>query len=137
VTTQELKASIIQYPVVEDARGDLGFLDMGEHIPFTVRRAFYITDIPPFTARGGHAHCEHEELLLVIKGSITVKLDDGRELQEFVLEASRGALYVPKMTWLEFSSHSVETTCLVLASNPYNEDDYIRDRDEFTAQVSR
>jgi mannose-6-phosphate isomerase-like protein (cupin superfamily) len=131
-----LKASIIQYPIVEDARGDLGYLNMGDHIPFEVRRVFYIVDIPPATHRGGHAHYHHEELIIVVRGAMTVTLDDGCETREFLLQASQGALYIPRMTWLDFSTHSLEITCLVLTSNPYSEADYIRDHNEFLSQVN-
>ena len=122
----------IQFPTVRDPAGDLAVVDEGE-VPFRIRRVYYLFSVPPGARRGGHAHRRLEQVLIAVSGRFDAVLDDGRRRREVPLEVPSVGLYVPRMIWRELANFSADAVCLVLASEPYDEADYIRDYGEFSA----
>lgn len=123
----------IDLPQIHDPRGDLTFVEGGNHVPFQIARVYYLYNVPVDAERGGHAHRELEQILFALSGSFRVKIDDGKEQQEYWLRDPRKGLYINRMIWREMDSFSQGAVCMVLASKPYNEADYIRDHDDFLA----
>jgi hypothetical protein len=123
----------IDLPVIPDPRGNLTFVEGGRHVPFTIRRAYWVYDMPGGEQRGGHAYRELEEFLIALSGSFDVVLDDGFEQRRVLLNRSYFGLYVPSMVWRHTENFSTNAVLLVLASQPYSEDDYIRDHGAFIA----
>jgi oxalate decarboxylase/phosphoglucose isomerase-like protein (cupin superfamily) len=126
---------IVGFPKVEDPRGNLTFIEGENHIDFDIKRVYYIYDVPGGAERGGHAHRHTDELLISMSGSFDVLLHDGKIEQRFHLNRSHYGLFVPAMTWRSLENFSSGSVCLVLASYPYDEADYFRDRDEFRDAV--
>src|SRR4051794_2073160 len=122
---------IIGFPKIEDPRGNLTFIEGENHVDWDIKRVYYIYDVPGGAERGGHAHHGTQELLISMSGSFDVVLHDGSIEQRFHLNRSHYGLYVPAMTWRSLENFSSGSVCLVLASLPYDEADYYRDRDEF------
>lgn len=122
---------VIEFPVIADPRGNLTFIEGGEHIPFQIERVYYLYDVPGGASRGGHAHKELQQLIIAIAGSFDVVLDDGKEKRRFHLNRSYKGLYVPPMMWRELDNFSSGSLCMVLASSKYDEDDYYRDYDRY------
>ncbi len=103
-------------------------------MPFAIKRVYWIYDVPGGAARGGHAYETLEEFFVAISGSFDVEVEDGAETKTFCLNRSYRGLYVPRMIWRELRNFSTNSVCLILASLPYNEDDYVRDRAAFRAR---
>lgn len=122
---------IIELPKISDARGNLTFVEGGRHIPFAIKRVYYLYDVPGGAERGGHAHRELYQLIIAMSGSFDVILDDGRERKRIHLNRSYFGLYIPKMIWRELDNFSSGSVCMVLASNLYEESDYYRDYGEY------
>lgn len=122
---------LIELPRITDPRGNLTFVEANEHVPFDIKRVYYLYDVPGGATRGGHAHKALQQMIIAVAGSFRVLLDDGRREQEFLLNRSYIGLYVPTMMWRELEDFSSGSVCLVLASLPYDEADYYRGRDEF------
>ena len=127
---------IIDLPKIEDARGNLTFVEGNKHIPFEIRRVYYLYDVPGGSERGGHAHIALSQLIIAMSGSFDVVLDDGSEKKRFHLNRSYYGLYVCPMTWRELDNFSSGSVCMVLASNLYEASDYYRDYDEFISAVN-
>jgi hypothetical protein len=125
------KEQIIQLPKIEDVRGNLSFIEENWHIPFAIKRSFWIYDVPGGEQRGGHAYRETEEFIVALSGSFDVVLDTGEEKKTYHLNRSYYGLYVPKMMWREMNNFSTNSLALVLSSTKYDESDYIRDYDQF------
>lgn len=123
----------IQLPTVTDPRGRLTFIEGERHVPFPIRRAYWIYDVPGGEVRGGHAYQALEELMIAISGSFDVALDDGRRSEVVQLNRAYHGLYVPAMTWRRLENFSTNGVCLILGSLSYTEDDYVRDHDAFLA----
>lgn len=121
----------IQLPKFLDARGNLSFIEQENHIPFKIERTYWIYDVPGGEKRGGHAYKNNEELIVALSGSFDVIVDDGNEKKTFSLNRSYYGLYVPKGTWREMQNFSTNSLALILSSTKYDENDYIRDYDEF------
>ena len=121
------KAKIIELPRYLDVRGNLSFIEEFKHIPFKIERTYWIYDVPGGEARGGHAYRENEEFIVALSGSFDVILDDGKESRTFSLNRSYYGLYVPKGLWREMNNFSTNSLAMVLASNRYDSEDYIRD----------
>ncbi len=122
---------IIDLPKFLDARGNLSFVEQENHIPFVIRRTYWLYDVPGGECRGGHAYRENQEFIVALSGSFDVVLDDGKEKRVFTLNRSYYGLYVPKGLWREMENFSTNALALVLSSTDYNAGDYIRDYDEF------
>lgn len=123
---------IIDLPKIQDPRGNLTFIEGENHIPFEIKRAYWIYDVPGGAVRGGHAFREQEEFIVALSGSFDVVIDNGQgEIQRFHLNRSYYGLYVPKMLWRSMENFSTNSLALVLASTPYDESDYIREYELF------
>jgi dTDP-4-dehydrorhamnose 3,5-epimerase-like enzyme len=127
---------IIDLPKIEDPRGNLTFIEGGRHVPFEIKRAYYLYDVPGGSHRGGHAHKDLHQLLIAMSGSFDITLDDGRTKFKYHLNRSYYGLYIPPMIWREIDNFSSGSVCMVLASEHYLEDDYYRDYDEFRQVVT-
>ena len=123
--------TILNLPRITDPRGNLTFIESYNHIPFEIKRVYYLYDVPGGETRGGHAHKNLEQCIIAASGSFDVVLDDGFQRQKFSLNRSYYGLYVPRMIWRELENFSSGSVCLVLASQLYEEDDYYRDYDQF------
>lgn len=128
---------VVSLPKISDPRGNLTFVEGGEHVPFDFRRVYYLYDVPGGGARGGHAHKALHQLIIAMSGSFDVELDDGCRKQRFQLNRSYYGLYVCPMIWRELDNFSSGSVCLVLASNRYDEADYYRDYDAFLTARER
>lgn len=126
---------IIEMPKITEARGNLTFVEGGRHIPFDIRRVYYLYDVPGGAERGGHAHKGLHQLIIAMSGSFDVVLDDGRQKKRYHLNRSYFGLYVCPMIWRELDNFSSGSVCLVLASNIYEESDYYRDYDQYTSSL--
>ena len=122
---------IIDLPKIADPRGNLTFIEGGRHVPFEIRRVYYLYDTPGGAERGGHAHKDLHQLIVAMSGSFDVILDDGRKKKRFHLNRSYYGLYVCPMIWRELDNFSSGSVCMVLASNLYDEADYYRESREF------
>lgn len=129
------KPQIIQLPKFLDKRGNLSFAEQFKQVPFKIERSYWIYDVPGGEERGGHAYRENEEFIIALSGAFDVVLNDGRQEWSFPLNRSYYGLYVPKGMWREMKNFSTNSFALILASTPYNEDDYIRDFDKFKMEV--
>ena len=119
--------NIIQLPKILDQRGNLSFLESNKHIPFEIKRAYWVYDVPGGETRGGHAYYENHEFIIALSGSFEVVLNDGKKEQRFNLNRSYYGLYVPKMIWRHLESFSTNSMALVLSSTLYDRSDYIFD----------
>jgi dTDP-4-dehydrorhamnose 3,5-epimerase-like enzyme len=130
------KCRIIELPKINDPRGNLTFIESGRHIPFEVKRIFYLYDVPGGATRAGHALKACHQFLIANSGSFDVIVDDGTQKQRYQLNRSHYGLYIPPLVWREIDNFSSNSVCTVLASAFYNEADYYRSYDEFIQAVS-
>ena len=122
---------IIELPKFLDARGNLSFVQNNTHIPFEIKRTYWLYDVPGGESRGGHAYRETEEFVIALSGSFDVIVDDGKDKKTFHLNRSYYGLYIPKGMWREMYDFSTNSLALEFASPKYDSIDYIRDYDEF------
>jgi dTDP-4-dehydrorhamnose 3,5-epimerase-like enzyme len=118
---------ILELPKIADPRGNLTFIEESQHIPFDIRRVYYLYDVPGGERRGGHAHQKLEQFVIAASGSFDVVVNDGTELKRYFLNRSYYGLYIPRFIWREIENFSSGSICLVLASEHYDESDYYRD----------
>lgn len=128
---------IIELPRITDPRGSLSFFEGKRHVPFDIARIYYIYDVPAGFGRGAHAHRRLQQLFLALSGSFDVILDDGTRRVCHTLDSPHRGLYVAPMMWRELENFSAGAVCLVAASLPYDEADYIRDYAHFLQEVNR
>lgn len=128
---------IVELPKIEDPRGNLTFIEGNSHVPFVIRRVYYLYDVPGGAERGGHAHRGLSQLIIAVSGSFDVILDDGTEKRRFHLNRPYSGLYVCPMIWRELDNFSSGSVCLVLASNTYDESDYYHDYSEYVEASSQ
>ncbi len=126
---------IIELPQIHDPRGNLTFIEGGRHIPFNVKRIFYLYDVPGGATRAGHALKSCHQFLIATSGSFDVIVDDGAEKATFQLNRSYYGLYIPLMVWREISNFSSNSICMVLASEFFSEPDYYRNYSSFVKAV--
>jgi len=122
---------IIQIPKYEDIRGNLSFIEELSHIPFRIKRVYWIYDVPGGEIRGGHAFKLQQEIIIALSGSFDVVVDDGKIKQTFSLNRSYYGLYLPSGLWRQMQNFSTNSLAVVLSSTQFDENDYIRDYDEF------
>ena len=122
---------LIDLPKIADARGNLTFVEGGRHVPFEIKRIYYLYDVPGGAERGGHAHKNLHQLIVAMSGSFDIVLDDGQQKKRIHLNRSYYGLYVCPMIWREMDNFSSGAVCLVLASNLYDASDYYREYGDF------
>ena len=122
---------MLDFPVIPDHRGNLTFIEGESHIPFEIKRVFYLYDVPGGESRAGHALKDVEQVIIAMSGSFDVVLDDGLTRDTITLNRSYFGVYVPSLVWRELENFSSGSVCLVLASHPYSADAYHREYDEF------
>jgi len=123
--------TIINLPKIEDSRGNLSFLEGNNHIPFDIKRVYWIYDVPGGQTRGGHAFKKQEEFIIALSGSLDIIINDGEETVQFHLNRSYYGLYIPNGLWRHMENFSTNASTLVLSSTFFSEEDYIRDFVEF------
>lgn len=128
--------SLIEIPKVHDERGSLAVIEKNV-IPFNIKRVYYLYDVPSDSYRGGHAHLEQQSVIIALSGSFEVILDDGESRKRIMLNKPTQGLFIPTNIWREIDNFSSGAVCLVLASTEYNENEYLRDYDDFKNQSSR
>lgn len=131
------KVHTIDFPKIEDPRGNLSFIQAPEQLPFKLYRAYWIYDVPGGKKRWGHAFHAQEEVIVALSGSFDVVLSDGNDERRYHLSRSYYGLYVPPMTWRYIDNFSTNSLAYVLSSTLYDEADYIRDYDEFCRLVAQ
>ena len=129
------RCHMVELPKITDPRGNLTFIEGGAHVPFDIRRVYYLYDVPGGAERGGHAHKALHQLIIAMSGSFDVVLDDGFNKRRVHLNRSYNGLYVCPIIWRELDNFSSGSVCMVLASNSYDESDYYRDYQEFSSVV--
>ena len=128
--------SLIQLPKVSDPRGNLTFIEGQRHVPFDIKRVFYLYDVPGGAERAGHAlRCCHQ-FLIAMSGSFDVIVYDSKQNRRIHLNRSYVGLHLPPMVWREMDNFSSGSVCLVLASEPYDEKDYFREYSEYLRFVA-
>jgi len=131
------KCKIIEFPIIHDSRGNLTFIENSRHIPFDIKRIYYLYDVPGGAERAGHAHKNLQQIIIAMAGSFDILLDDGYEKKKFHLNRSYYGLYIPPMIWRTIDNFSSGSVCLVLASDFYDENDYYRNYDDFIKNVRK
>ncbi|MHB1605931.1 MAG: sugar 3,4-ketoisomerase [Leptospirales bacterium] len=126
---------LIELPKIMEPRGNLTFIEANKHLPYDIRRVYYLYDVPGGSERGGHAHRQLQQFIIAMSGSFDVILSDGKEKKLFHLNRSYYGLYIPSMVWRELNNFSSGSVCLVLASEHYDEADYYRDYGQYCAAM--
>ena len=121
----------INFPVIEDTRGNLAYIQ-NDILPFEFKRIYYLFDVPSNAHRGGHSHINQLEILIALSGSFEVILDDGIEKMPIILNKPNIGLLIPTGIWRELQNFSSGAVCLVIASDIFDETDYIRDYNDFS-----
>jgi hypothetical protein len=134
-TTPQNELRWIDVPQIVDARGALSFVEGQRHIPFDIRRVFFLHDVPNGAERGGHALRECEQVLIALGGTIEVLTSDGTASARHILSTPTQGLYLPPLVWRELKRFSPGSVCLALCSQPYSEADYFREFTQFLAAV--
>lgn len=127
---------IINLPKINDPRGNLSIIEENEDIPFSIKRCYWIYDVPGGEERGGHAYHQLEEFIVALSGSFDVILSDGTNKQQFSLNRSYYGLYVPRMYWRSLANFSTNSVALIMANQEYNEHEYIRDFENFKTLIN-
>jgi len=122
---------IIKLPKFLDARGNLSFAEQNNHIPFEIKRTYWIYDVPGGESRGGHAFRKNEEVIIALSGAFDVAVDDGQQKKMFSLNRSYYGLYVPAGLWRTIENFSTNAFALEFGSEHYDKNDYIRDYEQF------
>jgi oxalate decarboxylase/phosphoglucose isomerase-like protein (cupin superfamily) len=122
---------IIDLPKILDERGNLSFLEENRHIPFNIKRTYWIYDVPGGERRGGHSYIRNQEIVIALSGSFDVILTDGSETKSITLNRSYYGLYIPNGIWRHMENFSTNSLAFIVASTDYNANDYIRDYNKF------
>lgn len=126
---------IIELPKILDKRGNLSFVEQFTHIPFEIKRTYWIYDVPGGEARGGHAYKENQEFIIALSGSFDVIIDNGKEKKTYTLNRSYYGLYVPKGTWREMNNFSTNSLAVILSSTLYDKKDYVFDYEQYKSMT--
>ncbi len=129
MTVEDCK--LVELPRFLDSRGNLSFVEQLNHIPFEIKRTYWIYDVPGGEVRGGHAFRENQEFIVALSGAFDVEVDDGQQKKTFSLNRSYFGLYVPSGLWREINNFSTNSVALEFGSMHYDKEDYIRDYDSF------
>jgi hypothetical protein len=129
-----MELEFIKIPEIINSKGNIGVIE-NDTIPFDIKRVYYLFDVPSSSKRGGHAHKNLKQLLIALSGSFDVVLNDGKNIETVTLNKPNLGLLINNNTWRELENFSSGSVCLVLASDVFSEDDYIRDFDEFLVSV--
>lgn len=135
IFTQTEQGRLVDLPKISDPRGNLTFIENQKHIPFDIKRVFFLYDVPGGENRAGHALKTCYQFVIAASGSFDVTLDNGREKQTYHLNRSYQGLYIPPLVWREIDDFSSGSVCVVLASEFYREDDYYREYNSFLTAV--
>ena len=122
---------LINLPKISDPRGNLSFVEQENHIPFEIKRTYWIYDVPGGESRGGHAYRETDEFIIAISGSFDVVVDDGKDRKTFTLNRSYFGLYIPRGLWRTIENFSTNSLALEFASTSYDRSDYVEDYVEY------
>lgn len=131
------KVKLINLPKIEDPRGNLTFIEENNHIPFDIKRAYWIYDVPGGEVRGSHAYKKSEEFIVALSGSFDVILEDGKSRKIFSLNRSYYGLYIPSLHWRTIENFSTNSLALTLSSTLFDAGDYIRDYKEFLELINQ
>ncbi len=131
------KWEVIKFPVIPDQRGNLTFIEERRHAPIDIARVFYLYDVPAGSERGGHAHHQLSQLLIAAAGSLHVHLDNGVDRETVVLNRPDFGVLMGPRVWQTMDNFLAGSVCLVLASLPFDEADYIRDYNTFKKLVGK
>jgi hypothetical protein len=126
---------LVDLPKITDPEGNLTPIEGGRHVPFEIKRVFYLYDVPGGATRAGHALKTCQQFIIAMSGSFDVVLDDGKDTKRYHLNRSYSGLYVPALIWRELENFSSGSVCTVLASEVYDEKDYYRNYEEFQSAV--
>ena len=126
-----MKVKLINLPKIPDQRGNLSFIEEETHIPFKIKRTYWIYDVPGGQTRGGHAFKQQEELIIALSGSFDIVVDDGTKKDTISLNRSYYGLYIPAGFWRQMENFSTNSLALVLSSTLFDESDYIREYQDF------
>ena len=129
------QARIIELPRFLDSRGNLSFVEQFTHIPFEIKRTYWIYDVPGGETRGGHAYKENQEFIIALSGSFDVIVDNGKEKKTYTLNRSYYGLYVPKGTWREMNNFSTNSLAVILSSTLYDKKDYMFDYEQYKSMI--
>jgi len=129
------RCQVVSLPRITDPRGSLTFIEAGRPVPFEIRRTYWIYDVPGGETRGGHAYRKLNECFVALSGSFDVVVDDGSERKTISLNRSYLGLLVPNLIWRRLDNFSTNAVCLILASDHYAPEDYIRDYGKFLSEV--
>ena len=127
--TEDVK--LIDLPKILDERGNLSFFENEKQIPFAIARVYWIYDVPGGQSRGGHAYRTLQEVIVALSGSFVVILNDGKEEKKYTLNRSYFGLYVPKMIWRHMENFSTNSLAMIIADQPFSEEEYLRDFNQF------
>ena len=125
------QVQLIQLPKILDSRGNLTFIESNAHIPFEIKRTYWIYDVPGGEIRGGHAFKKSHELIIALSGSFDVLLNNGKQERRYTLNRSYYGLYVPNMIWKSMENFSTNSLALVVSNISFDQKDYIRNFDDF------
>jgi hypothetical protein len=128
---------IIELPKITDPRGNLTVVEQLKEVPFEIKRVYWTYDVPGGERRGGHAHKNLQQLIVALGGSFHVTLDNGKEKETYLLNHPYQGLLIPTMTWRTLEDFSSGAVCMVLTSDFYDEDDYIREYDDFLKEIHK
>lgn len=126
---------LLEFPKIADPRGNLSVIEGDRTVPFDIKRAFYLYDVPADSERGGHAHYQANQVLIALGGSFDVVLDNGRESRRYTLSRPYRGLLIPPGYWRTMDNFSSGSVCLVLTDTYYDEADYLRDYTEYQSYI--
>lgn len=130
------KIQEFEFQKIYDHRGSLSFIEEGCDVPFSIKRVFYIYDIPGGALRGGHAHKENREVIMAVSGSFDLHLSDGTHEKVFHMNRAQKGVLIPTGVWVSMHNFTTGTIVVVLCSHPYDEADYVRDFDEYKKMLA-